>query len=174
MTELSDLSPNLEDYLEAIFVLESSEHKARAKDIADRLDVRRASVTGALHSLSEKGLINYTPYAAVTLTPEGFRIATRVVHRHKVLFEFLNTFLNVPGDRAEITACRMEHHIDDQTLERLIAFIQFIKSCPRTQGTWTEAFTAFCETNEVCQNCKECLAECTPPSSQSGSTHDKS
>jgi len=173
MTELSDLSPNLEDYLEAIFVLESSEQKARAKDIADKLDVQRASVTGALHSLSQKGLINYTPYAAVTLTSEGFRIATKVVHRHKVLFEFLNTFLNVPADRAGTTACHMEHHIDDQTLECLIAFIQFIKSCPRTQGSWTEAFTTFCKTNKVCRNCKDCIAECVPSSAPSGSFRNK-
>ncbi|MFT7949406.1 hypothetical protein ACMYLL_23345, partial [Salmonella enterica subsp. enterica serovar Enteritidis] len=28
-----------------------------------------------------------------TLTPEGFRLATRIVYRHKALFEFLRTFL---------------------------------------------------------------------------------
>ena len=160
MSELSELSPNLEDYLETIFLLESSEEAARAKDIADRLHVRRASVTGALHTLSEKGLINYTPYTAVTLTPEGFRIATRVVHRHKVLYEFLNTFLHVPATQAEETACRMEHQIDDQTLERLISFVQFIKSCPRTQGTWIKALSAFCENKSICHNCRDCISEC--------------
>ena len=63
-----ELTSNLEDYLEVIFLLEQEQKSARAKDIADRLGVQRASVTGALQSLSQKGLINYHPYSSVTLT----------------------------------------------------------------------------------------------------------
>ena len=154
------LSPSLEDYLETIFLLESSNSSAGARDIADRLGVQRASVTGALRSLSEKGLINYQPYSSVTLTPEGFRLAARIVHRHKVLTEFLQKFLGLPSDVAEANACRMEHHIDDEALERLIQFIQFVQNCPRTGNDWLKAFSRFCSEHGKCANCRTCVQNC--------------
>lgn len=121
---MSNLSPNLEDYLETIFLLENEQSGARAKDIADKMGVQRASVTGALHSLAEKGLINYETYSPVTLTPEGFKTASKIMYRHKVLFEFLHNLLQLPEDVANENACRIEHQIDDMVLERLIDFVQ--------------------------------------------------
>lgn len=154
------LTSNLEDYLEAIFFLEREQQAARAKDIADRLGVQRASVTGALQSLSQKGLIHYSPYSSVTLTSEGFRLAARIVHRHKVLKEFLLTFLQLPDEVAESNACRLEHHIDDQALERLIGFIQFVQKCPRTGEDWLQAFTRMCSDKGKCENCEPCIQNC--------------
>ncbi|MBT8764262.1 metal-dependent transcriptional regulator [Desulfohalobiaceae bacterium Ax17] len=154
------LSPSLEDYLEIIFLLESTKSEARPKDIANRLGVQRASVTGALRSLAEKRLINYQPYSSVTLTPEGFRLAARIVHRHKVLTEFLEKFLGLPSDVAEANACRMEHHIDDEALERLIQFIQFVQNCPRTGDDWLKAFTRLCSDPGKCSNCQACVQKC--------------
>jgi DtxR family transcriptional regulator, Mn-dependent transcriptional regulator len=154
------LSPNLEDYLETIFVLESATSSARAKDIAERMKVQRASVTGALHALSEKGLINYQPYSSVTLTPEGFRLATRIMHRHKVLKQFFQHVLQLDPGRAEENACRIEHQIDDTVLQRLTRFIQFLEQCPRTGERWLQAFAGFCNEAERCRTCRECLLEC--------------
>jgi DtxR family Mn-dependent transcriptional regulator len=155
-----ELSPNLEDYLETIFLLESEQKSARAKDIAENLKVQRASVTGALQSLAQKGLIHYQPYSSVTLTPEGFRLGSKIVHRHKVLYNFLSHFLQLPEEVAEANACRMEHFIDDQTLERLIKFAKFVQKCPRTGEDWLEAFTRFCSEHGQCQNCLSCIKNC--------------
>ena len=58
MDRIELLSSNMEDYLEAIFHISKEKQAARAKDIADRLMVNKSSVTGALRSLSEKGLVN--------------------------------------------------------------------------------------------------------------------
>jgi DtxR family transcriptional regulator, Mn-dependent transcriptional regulator len=167
MTE--QLSPNLEDYLETIFLLESANSSARAKDIADRMKVQRASVTGALHALSEKGLINYQPYSSVTLTPEGFRLATGIMHRHKVLKQFFQKILQLPPDIAENNACRIEHQIDDTVLKRLSKLSQFLEECPRTKGRWIEAFSRFCEGDERCRECQACLRECLEKSEGSSS-----
>ena len=56
------LSESLENYLETILELEKANKVARAKDIADKLNLQRGSVTGALKSLAAAGLINYHPY----------------------------------------------------------------------------------------------------------------
>ena len=53
------LSASLEDYLEAIFHIVSEKRVARAKDISKRMHVNRSSVTGAMHSLAKKKLVNY-------------------------------------------------------------------------------------------------------------------
>lgn len=154
------LTSNLEDYLEAIFVLEAEQHSARAKDIAERIGVQRASVTGALQSLAQKGLIHYQPYSSVNLTAQGFRLASKIVYRHKVLLEFLSTFLQLPMDVAESNACRLEHHIDDEALDRLVAFVQFVRICPRTGQDWLQAFTRLCRECGKCENCQSCIEEC--------------
>ncbi len=157
-----DLSPNLEDYLEAIFCLEREKDSAKAKDIADRLGVQRASVTGALQTLSQRGLINYTPYSSVTLTPEGFRVASEVVYRHRVLKEFFFAFLKLPEEVAERNACSLEHYIEDEALDRLIAFIQFVQRCPRVGEGWLKKFLTFCKNEEdrSPEKCEECISGC--------------
>lgn len=157
---MKHISSNLEDYLEVIFSLESQHSEARATDIAEAVGVRRASVTSALQKLASRGLVNYQPYSAVTLTPEGFREATRIVHRHKVLFDFLHAFLQISPEVAEKTACKLEHDIDDESLETLTRFARFITTCPRTGKDWLEAFTRTCDERSSCTNCRQCIHDC--------------
>ena len=54
---------------------------ARPKDIADKLQVKPASVTGALKHLAEKKLVNYAPYDVVTLTAAGKKIAKEILRK---------------------------------------------------------------------------------------------
>jgi DtxR family Mn-dependent transcriptional regulator len=120
------LSASLEDYLEAIYHLTAGADVARSKDIAERLDVSRASVTGALKALSEKGLINYKPYGYVTLTEEGQQIACRVVRRHEILTRFFEDILGAQASTAAAAACRTEHTLGPEITARLMAFIEFV------------------------------------------------
>ncbi len=75
----------MQDYVEAIYHIVQEKHVARVKDISQRLRVKNSSVTGALHSLSAKQLINYTPYERTTLTPESEKIIKDIVRRHEML-----------------------------------------------------------------------------------------
>jgi len=124
----SDISASLEDYLEAIYWLVREQRVARSKDIADRLNVSKPSVTGALRQLTAAGYINYDPYSFVTLTAEGERAARRVVERHEALADFLHRVLGVDPATADENACRMEHAIDNAVLVKLTEFIRFVDS----------------------------------------------
>ena len=62
MDEHDQLSENLEDYLEAILELQTKNTVARSKDIAERLNIKRGSVTGMLKKLAKKKFVNYEPY----------------------------------------------------------------------------------------------------------------
>ncbi len=161
MKKADPLSESLEDYLETILELEKSQKVARAKDIADKIGVQRGSVTGALKALSEKGLINYEPYSFITLTPSGKKIAREIKRRHEILEDFLVRVLGVEETQAAETACRMEHAIDKQSVDKLVEFINFIDRCPRTGSDWVHAFEQFCATREPNdQACKTCMETC--------------
>ncbi|MBA7643435.1 HTH-type transcriptional regulator MntR [subsurface metagenome] len=154
------LSASLEDYLEAIYSIVQKKQAARAKDISRRLGVNSSSVTGALHSLSSKKLINYAPYDIITLTPEGEKAAKNVFHRHTVLQDFFIQVLGVDLESAEESACRMEHTVSKIILERLTQFVKFIKTCPRAGTRWIDGFGYFCENPESRENCERCIFRC--------------
>jgi DtxR family Mn-dependent transcriptional regulator len=124
------LSESQEDYLEAIFHIVAEKHAARVKDIAERLEVNPASVTGALGVLAGKGLVNYTPYEAITLTPQGRKISRDVVQRHEVLRYFFLNILSVDHNIADRAACSMEHALSREILDRLTQFLDFVERNP--------------------------------------------
>ena len=159
MATTMKLSASLEDYLETIFHLVAEEQVARARDIAQRLKVGQSSVTGALHALAEKGLVNYAPYEVITLTPKGETAAREVVRRHEVLRDFLVNVLSVDERAADKAACEMEHAIPPTILERLIEFVEFVEVCPRGGAKWIKGFRYHCEHGNL-DNCERCVALC--------------
>ena len=116
------LSASLEDYLEAILQLERTRRVARVSEIAGQLGVSRPSVTGALKSLGARHLVAHAPYGHVTLTPEGARIAADVERRHLTIRDFLTDVLGIPGERAEATACKMEHVLEPEILAYFVQY----------------------------------------------------
>lgn len=161
--ESHDLTSQLEDYLEAIGELQKKDRVARAKDIAERLGVTRATVTSALRSLAEKGLINYQPYSHITLTKQGESLAGEIIRRHQVLAEFFKEALKMPSQQAEDNACRAEHALDSEVIDRLVCFLDFLKGCPRTGEVWLKAFDRFCQEGAQGRNksiCRECVGKC--------------
>ena len=162
MTEISgeNLSSSLEDYLEIIFHLEQVNRVARAKDIADHMNVQRASVTGALRALAGRGMINYSPYSYITLTTAGRRVAEEVIRRHDILKDFFVTALQLEPGQAEANACRIEHAIDPGAIDRLVHFLEFIKNCPRAGDDWLAAFAHYCQLGIRSDHCEECLQSC--------------
>lgn len=133
------LSASLEDYLEAIFHIVQDKQAARAKDIVERLGVHNSSVTQALRALAEKELINYAPYDLVTLTEAGRLAAADVVERHRALRSFLVEVLGVKPQRAEKDACRLEHGISQDVLERLRLLMAYRRRNPGKVVCWDES-----------------------------------
>ena len=130
MTKKNKLSESLEDYLETILELQTTKTVARSKDIAEKLEIKRGSVTGMLKKLANNNLINYEPYGYVTLTPEGRKIAMEIERRHIFLKDFLFRILKVDEDTADQTACHMEHAMNKQTFQKFKKFVKKIDTCP--------------------------------------------
>ncbi len=151
------LSREMEDYLETIASLIRSAGEARVTDIAERLSVRKPSVTLALRSLAEKGLVHYQPYAQPTLTEQGQTIAKRIQHRHDVLKRFLTDVLLLRDELAESNACRLEHAVDKEVLDHLASFMDFVQRCPRGGAKWIRSYEYFCEPAEEPEKCERCM-----------------
>jgi len=145
MGHTGPLSATQEDYLETIFKLVAERRVARAGAIAEALSVHKSTVTSALRGLAGRGLINYSPYALITLTPAGERLAREIRRRHQVIRRFLEEVLMVEPEVAEANACRMEHVLDGAVLERLARFAEFARRCPRAGEDWLRRFDYYCK-----------------------------
>ena len=149
------LSESLEDYLEAISELIAIEGHAHTKEIAEKLDVKMPSVTAALRQLDKMGCIVYNTHYPVQLTPLGKEIADRVVRRHRILKKFFGEILGLHPEKASETACRLEHAVDEETIERFILFSEAIENrsdAKSLQIYLTEAMTFLSEDNfrQIC------------------------
>ena len=148
------LSESLEDYLEAIAELIAVEGHAHTKEIAEKLNVKMPSVTGALRQLERLNYIVYNTHYPVMLTPEGKAAAEQVMLRHRVLKRFFSDILGLPLDKASDTACRLEHVVDEDTIRRFMLFSEAIssRSDARSLQTYlTEAMTHLSD-EELCDS----------------------
>jgi DtxR family Mn-dependent transcriptional regulator len=151
----------MENYLETILLLIQKSPVARAKDISQHLKVNRSSVTGALQSLGERGLVNYEPYGFVTLTEQGTEIATKVLRRHEALRDFFVNVLNIDSPEADEAACRMEHGVSKTIVDRLLDFAAFVETCPRAGAKWVRGFGYQCEeAAHSTEQCERCVSQC--------------
>ncbi len=142
------LTDSGQDYLEAVYLLVQRHGVARMKDVASLVGVGRSSATAGVQALAERGLVNYDPYQYVTLTERGERAGRALLRRHRVLKTFLMKVLGVPEAEAEAVGCKMEHAIKGRVLERFVRFVQFIDQHSTRDGSWREAFEAFCRAHE--------------------------
>jgi len=130
MVLLKKLSATMEDYLETILLMAKKNNVARVKDIARKLCVKKPSVNNALKQLSSKGLINYQPYEFITLTPEGKRLANKLLRRRDIIKPFLTEILLLEDDEAEKYTCRLEHAFDGRLIDRLACYLELFDTFP--------------------------------------------
>ncbi len=126
---MKKLTPSQEDYLEAIYLecKKSPGNCAKVTEIAKTLNVKKASVTGALSLLSEKKLVNYAPYSPVTLSESGESAAKEILDRHEVMTSFFKNILNLSEEESAQNACAMEHVMTPEMFRRIQVFADFIK-----------------------------------------------
>lgn len=121
------LSSSLEDYLEAIYNEVEKNGCAKVTEISKILNVKKASVTGALNILASKKLINYAPYSSITLTAEGEKEAKEIFKKHRIMTDFFVNILHLSPEEAALNACKMEHIISEELFKRITNFSVFIQ-----------------------------------------------
>lgn len=117
------LGESLEDYLEAMLILEES-GKIRSVDVAKQLNVSKPSVNNAICILKEKGYVTQENYKDIHLTDAGREQAKLVLDRHRILRSFLIDIIKVDIKQAEVDACKIEHIISEETFNKLRDYYQ--------------------------------------------------
>jgi DtxR family Mn-dependent transcriptional regulator len=110
----------VQDYLKALHRLGGVEDTVSPVDLATRLQVRAASVTGMLKRLAEGGWVEYEPGRGARLTPAGVAEARRVIRRHRLVELFLTRVLGLDWSEVDAEAEALEHAISPR-LEQAIA-----------------------------------------------------
>lgn len=123
-----ELSMASEDYLESIYRIMSDRGEelegVRSVDVAEQLNVSKASVNKALSTLKDAGMVEQVRYGRVRLTTAGKEYASRVWKTHRTLRAFLVHDLGVDKKTANDEACLMEHYLSDDTVRRWCDFLE--------------------------------------------------
>lgn len=110
----------VQNYLKAIHHLGGDQRQVSPAEIAARMEVRAASVTGMLKRLAEAGWIEYQSGAGARLTDRGLAEARRVIRRHRLVELFLLRVLGLDWSEVDAEAEALEHAISPR-LEQAIA-----------------------------------------------------
>lgn len=113
----------VEDYLKVIYDIERHAGAAGTNDIAQRLSIAPASVSGMVRRLADQGLLEHERYRGVRLTDMGRRVALRTIRRHRVIEAYLTLALGYPWDLVHDEAERLEHAASDELIDRMAAAI---------------------------------------------------
>lgn len=114
-------SQSVEDYLKAIFKLESDMDGkgVPTSKLAKEMDVSNASVTNMVKRLSGLGMVTYESYYGSRLTGTGRKIALEMIRHHRLLELYLAEMLGYTWDQVHDEAEKLEHHISEKFEDKI-------------------------------------------------------
>lgn len=152
-----------EDYLEAI-LLYTSRHPAppSCQDIASALHLPEPDVSAHLAELVAAGDLTISTTGAVVLSDTGRETGQRVIKKHETLQCFLTEILGMDSSFASTEACRIEHAVSDETIDRLGNYLRPPGTQVGTLGNPSEnaVYHSSCITNDPEEGISRTLADC--------------
>jgi len=118
-------SQAVEDYLKAVYKLESEEQAVSTTVLAKRLGTSPAAATKMIKQLAELKLIHHTPYYGVRLTEAGSKVALEVIRHHRLLELYLHQALGYGWDEVDAEAEKLEHHISEEFEDRIDRMLDY-------------------------------------------------
>ncbi len=115
------ITQSIQDYLKHIYELNENGGSASTNDLAARLNIAPASVTGMLQRLANSAppLVIYKKHQGVTLTKNGEKAALEVIRHHRLLETFLVNTLGYSWDEVHREADKLEHVISEDFEARM-------------------------------------------------------
>ena len=116
-------SSTVENYLKAILQaqqrLDGEGALVPMGRLAQALGITPGTATTMVKALADAQLVAYAPYAGVRLTPNGERLATMVLRRHRIVELFLVEVLGLSWTEVHDEAERLEHAVSDRVIEAM-------------------------------------------------------
>lgn len=117
------LTQSLEDYIEAVKILQKEKGYAALTEISNFMKVKKPSVFRALEILKRKNLIIKEKYGKITLTPNGEELSNKIIGYHQRLVSLLKDVVGIEEKKAIKYACLLEHSIDDSSYKKISSFV---------------------------------------------------
>ena len=117
------ISKSLEEYLKNMYILKQQNNKIRVTDIAEKMNISKASVNKAVNNLKEAGLLEYQSYGAIILTEEGENLAKKILEAYDIVYVFLKDVINVEDEQAKKDAETIKGTISDETINKLAKYV---------------------------------------------------
>ena len=112
------LTSSMEDYLEAVLMIQQRHGYVRCVDVEEQLGVSKHSVSRAVKELSKSGHIVKKPDGTLSLTEIGLQLAEQIYEKHRFFTEQLIA-VGVDPKTAEQDACSIEHAISAESFQKL-------------------------------------------------------
>ena len=125
-TKISHIPESYQRYIDEIHSISRSKKGGWVsnKEIAEKLQVEPASVSGMLEKLKKSGLIKWEPRKAIRLTEKGKKIAKQLNETHTLLHQFFAKVLKIEDQEViENLSCEIEHHITRDVKNSLEEFL---------------------------------------------------
>ncbi len=126
------LSENVEEYLEALWILtvERGKELAKVKEVAEALNFSPPSVVEMLKKMEKLGLVEYISREGVRLSSLGKEKASEVIRQHRLAELLLTEILGLELSQVHEKACKLEHHISQEIAQAVCTKLNHPRKCP--------------------------------------------
>lgn len=144
---------------------------ARVSDIARELGITRGSVSISLRTLKDAGLVMQDENRHLRLSPRGQSLVDAIKTKRRLMHSLFADVLGVSPEQADIDACKMEHLLSNETAQRMVTFLRFLRSdsaaVRQFMAAW-QAVEAACDHEP--QRCPACEIGCMVEKLGAGAT----
>ncbi len=117
------ISKALEEYVKAMYVLKNQTGEIRVTDIANKMNVSKASVNKSLKTLKEEGFVDYESYGTIELNNKSTELAKKLLEAYDIAFLFFHEVLEMEEDISKIEAEKLKSTLSDESLNKLARFV---------------------------------------------------
>ena len=121
---MRDLVDTTEMYLRTVYELEEEGITPLRARIAERLEQSGPTVSQTVARMERDGLIVVERDRSLSLTPEGRKLATAVMRKHRLAERLLTDVLGLDIAKVHDEACRWEHVMSDEVERRVVAVLE--------------------------------------------------
>lgn len=132
-------SESVEEYVEGIYRLQKEVDLVSTGEIATYMMVSAGSATSMIKKLAEMNLVEHNPYHGIRLTDFGEKVAKQLTRSHRILERYLVDELGLPWDDVHELACKLEHYLSEDVIDRMDSKLGHPTTCPHGNPVQAEA-----------------------------------
>ena len=117
------ISKALEEYLKTMYILQVQDKELRVTDIANQMNISKPSVTKAINSLKENGLVDYETYGKIELTENGNDLAKKILEAYDISYVFFKDVIGLDEEASKREAEKLKLTMEDNTINNLAKYV---------------------------------------------------